>query len=470
MRFFRIFPALIAAATAIVIVGCTFAQQPYFQPQTGGFHGDTRYSNNAEARSMSPPEWGEEPTPLSNPGLTNSPSLPLINQGPAGILPHSIPSQANLSSASTDQSKLKKANSSVYQPVIDPAKIFRDPYQDQGNAPQTQSSGFYRPQSFEEKGYRTEGRINRGIPFDHGEAFDFETKKKQYPPMREILATGRYFAMTEYWLAKPYFNNNSVLSTQSSTFMESFQADHAFESAPRFRFGFESKFGPGAELQYFQFDHNSRPIEFTSTAGVSAQSSVDVVGVASPAILATTGSGQRMRLDQSLEVHSLMFVVFKEVKMPISRVNGMLGTRYASIAQSLQAQLLDAGGNSLGFLNHSTDFRGYGPYFSIEYYRPVGHTKLELFGSAAGSLMLGNRDQFVNQSNVFQSRRVGADEMVTTFDVTTGLQYKKETAENRSYYARLAYLNQVWLNGGTPNSPHDDFGFRGIGFAVGLNR
>ncbi len=442
-------------------------------PATRAFTGDTRNSDSAEARSMSPPHWGEEPTYWKNNTQVTS-NNPLAPRTAPKIAPAPTSNlQGFFSPASTGKSIQKKPSNSLYQHIIDPAFLNSFPpasAADQEQAPGSIRPQFHRPQSLEERGFREYGPMNRGVPINNGQSFDFDDKKKQYPPMSEILRTGRFFGMAETWLMRPSFNNNAVLTTQSAAFAESFQADHAFRTAPKFRAGFESKYGPGAEFQYFQFDHNSRPIEFVSNGALSGTSSVEVIGLNQPVSISAASPGQRLSVEQAIEVHSFQFTVFKEMKLPISRVNGMLGFRNVTIAQELRADLFDSGGNALEFLTNNTKFGGTGPHFGLEYYRPVGHTKLEMFGSASGSLLLGNRSQFVNDSNTFITRRNNADEMVSIFEIMTGVQYKYEYAENRSYYARVAFSNQTWLNAGTPNAPLGDLGFRGLGFSVGFNR
>ncbi|MEZ6095446.1 MAG: Lpg1974 family pore-forming outer membrane protein [Pirellulaceae bacterium] len=445
----------------------------FYPPQSGVLPGDTRGSSSEEARSMSPPHWGAEPQFWTPP--PNSTEVPLPGgEGQPAVLPHDNPENRNTTSASATLPRNSAYRSvldpGVFEPAIEPTQDPMLGYGEKRQPTMGSSTTFFEPQSPYERGFRSDFPLSRGTAYDNGDKFEYETKKKQYPPMKEIIATGRFFGMGEAWLMRPYFNNNTAGRIQGPNFGESFQADHAFETAPRIRLGFESKYGPGAELQLFQFDHNSNPIFMTSDGINQAIASVDAAGFGSPITLATSNAGEQMEISQALEVNSFLFAVFKEAKLPISRINGMMGMRYASIAQEYHARLLDGASNQLATLDNVTDFRGYGPYFGIEYYRPVGHTKLELLASAAGSLLLGNRDQSVNQNGSFVSRRTGIDEVVTTFDVLTGIQYAYHYAENRSYYARLAYQSQVWLNGGAPSSPSDDFGFRGVAFAVGFNR
>jgi hypothetical protein len=135
----------------------------------------------------------------------------------------------------------------------------------------------------------------------------------------------------------------------------------------------------------------------------------------------------------------------------------------------MTAGLFDAGGNQIDSLLHKTDLRVAGPNLGLEYYRPVGHTPFELIGAFNGSLLFGNRDQYV-QTDSFSFNNIGSNEFMTILDFYAGLQYIKNTAERRSWYARLGFTQQVWMGGGTGADPQGDFGLRGVGFAFGLNR
>ena len=114
--------------------------------------------------------------------------------------------------------------------------------------------------------------------------------------------------------------------------------------------------------------------------------------------------------------------------------------------------------------------RAYGPKFGFEYYRPVGHTKLEFITTLGVGILFGQRDQFIGNTVSNDFSRVGADELITTFDLGTGVQYKKLIAENRAFFVRAGFLYQSWLGGGSAIDAQDDFGVRGISFSVGYNR
>ncbi len=306
------------------------------------------------------------------------------------------------------------------------------------------------------------------IQDDYGQKFSFEQKKTQYPPMREILATGRYFGSASALYLRPAFQGNTaiahVLSGQTDTF------DFDYEVAPQFQVGFESKYGPGIELTYWQYDETSNPSTFTSNGIESGTTSAWMNGANQWSRLTADNVGETLTADHVLDVETLGATFFKEVKLPISRVNGKFGFQYVSITQDMQAILTDGGANPIGSLRARSDMRAYGPQLKLEYFRPIGHTKMEFLASFGTAVLFGKRDQFVVNSTNGNLSRIGADEFLTIFDFFAGAQYRKMTAENRCWFARGGFITQSWLNGGTAILPQDDFGLRGLTFSVGLNR
>jgi hypothetical protein len=305
---------------------------------------------------------------------------------------------------------------------------------------------------------------------DYGQEFDFENKKREYPPFSEIMKTGRYFGNAELLYLKPYFQNNTAITVEglNTGFSETF--DFGYDTGNRFLLGFESKYGPGAEINYFQYDHQSRESDFTSSGGFQGESATWMAGPGQWSRLTTVNDGDRLTAVHSLEVQNLGVSFFKDWKLPIAKLGGGFGIQYVSIEQDLQSRLFDVGGVEIGSLSARHELRAFGPKFEFKYFRPVGHTKLDIIGGFSGAVLFGNRDQDVFNSVTLDTSRVGADEFLMIFDVIAGLQYSYQYADNRNFYARISLMSQAWLGGGTAMNPVDNFGFRGVGFAVGFNR
>jgi len=305
---------------------------------------------------------------------------------------------------------------------------------------------------------------------DQGESFDHENKKKEFPPFAEIIATGRFFGSVELAYLRPHFLGNTAISIDGPTFSESIPFEFENETAPKIRAGFESKYGPGFELNYFTLNANSRAISQTFDGLAPVSTIASVTGPNRFSQLSADAIGETLNANHSFEIETIGFNVFKDIAFKVSRIGGRFGFTYANIAQSLESSVTDGGDNILDSLVSTSDFRGFGPQLGIDYYRPMGHTPLEFVTSFSGMGLFGRRDQFVNNTAGLVERRFGADEFVAVLDLTSGIQYKKTIAENRAWFARLAFVHQTWLGGGTAVDPTGDFGMKGVTFGVGYNR
>ena len=304
--------------------------------------------------------------------------------------------------------------------------------------------------------------------------YDFENKKREFPPFSEILATGRYFASIEGQFVKLRFNGTSGIaildqsgatnSTDSTVF------DFDYEFIPNFRFGFESKYGPGAEFDYRMIRTASVVQSFTSGAATSASLRSVLPDVSLSSVISTTAPGQTISGAQTFNLEEYGFSVFKEVQLPVTRLNGQFGFKAVDIDHQVDATVVDAAGTSLQSLNSRSDMRALGPRIRLDYFRPVGHTRLEFLTQAGGSVLFGKRDQRILGQGVDSFRRIGTDEIVTTFEFLTALQIKQRIGENRSVFGRIGYLNQAFNGGGSGFLTNDDFGLRGITFLLGINR
>ena len=320
-------------------------------------------------------------------------------------------------------------------------------------------------------GHRSPEPVNRvnTYPLDDGEKFGFETKKREFPPFPEIIATGRFFYNAELLWVEPNFQGNTAFTSVAANLSESVAFDFDSDFQPRFRFGFESEYGPGVEFTYFNINSNSELASFTSDGAVIGDSSAFTIGRSLPSSIFADAAGDVLTAQHSIDIDSGTVSFFKELKFPVSRVNGNLGFQYVSIEQQLNSNVVSAGG-AIETLNSTTDLRAWGPRANIEYYRPVGHTPLEFVTAFGGAVLFGQRDQLITNSETGFESRLGADEFLTIVDFYVALQYSKTIGENRSFHGRFGFLNQTWIGGGTASFPQGDFGLRGLTFGIGYNR
>ena len=304
--------------------------------------------------------------------------------------------------------------------------------------------------------------------------YDFENKKREFPPFSEILATGKYFAAIEGQFVKPRFNGNSGLAISNSSggtnFTDSQVFDFDFEFIPSFRAGFESKYGPGFEVDYRNLRTASVVQSFTSGAASSASLRAALPDVSLTSVISTMAPGQTLSGAHTFNLESYGFSVFKAVQLPVTRISGSFGFQALDIDHQVDATVVDGAGTVLQSLFTQSDMRAYGPRIRIDYFRPVGHTRLEFLSQAGGSVLFGKRDQRISGQGIDSFQRIGTDEIVTTFEFLTALQIRQRVGENRSMFGRIGFLNQSFNSGGSGFLPQDDFGLRGITVQVGINQ
>jgi hypothetical protein len=323
----------------------------------------------------------------------------------------------------------------------------------------------YRP----DLGHREPNTVFRtGESHDYAPSFDFEKKNAEYPKLGEILKTGRYFGSATALYLKPAFQANTSLFLNQSGVTETF--DFAYKLAPKIQLGFESKYGPGVELEYWGYSDFSRVASFTSDGVETATTSAWMRGANNWSRISAINAGETLTARHRMEVDVVGASFFKEVRLPKARINGKFGFQTAHIIHELTAQVSSAAGVEIGSLRNRSDVRGLGPQFELEYFRPIGHTKLEFLTSASGSVLFGRQTQVIENSNLGNQSRLKADEFVMTFDFFSGAQYRRMFGENRYWFAKTGLLYQAWLHGGTAVLPQDDFGLSGFAISVGLNR
>ena len=299
--------------------------------------------------------------------------------------------------------------------------------------------------------------------------FPFE-KDEQFPSMREILANSVYFAEFDFLLLQPSFGGNTAISSGAGGVLTADPFNFDLEPAFRVAAGYESDFGPGFVLDYFQFDNNSDLASFTIDGTSVGEASVFQLGANALTTLGAFNAGETLNASHSLELHSTSVQAFKAINFARASVTGRFGLQLTSIRQDLEANVTGAGGGVLSRLTGTTEVNAFGPRFGIDYKRRVGHTPLQLISSATGALLFGDRDQNVTNSLTGEASSVGADEFITHIDIFFGLQMRRYRGEKRNTAMRLGFVNQSWIGGGTAIDPNDDFGFQGVSFTLGLNR
>lgn len=297
-----------------------------------------------------------------------------------------------------------------------------------------------------------------------------KNEKKRSPGLPEILNKGRYFAAIEALWMEPHFLGSTALTQTTGTSIVAVPFDFGFSFSPRFTAGFESEMGPGLEFKYWNFNGESDTSSFTSDGVTTGQTSLYLLGPERWTRISADAAGESLSVEHELEAQSFNIAFFKEVEFKVSRINGELGLHYATLSHLLRASVSDAGGGLVGELLGASEFEGFGPMVSIEYFRPIGHTKLEMLGGLQVSLLFGERDQLVQNTATLDFNRFSADELLSGLTGQLGVQYMHHLTEHRTIFARTALEAQHWIGGGTATDPVSDFGIYGLTFGVGVNR
>lgn len=297
-----------------------------------------------------------------------------------------------------------------------------------------------------------------------------KNEKKKSPSLAEILNKGRYFAAVEVLWMEPHFLGSTALTETTGTTIVAEPFDLGFSFSPRFTVGFESEQGPGLEFKYWNINAESGTPTFTSDGVTVGQTSLYLLGPERWSRISADAAGESLAVEHELEAQSFDIEFFKEMEYKVSRLNGILGLHYASLSHLLRAEVSDAGGVEIGELLGESEFEGFGPKIGIEYFRPIGHTKLEMIGGIQVSLLFGELDQTVRNTLTTDFNLFSADELLSGLNAQLGVQYMHHLTEHRTIFARTTFEAQHWIGGGTATDPTSDFGIYGLTFGVGLNR
>jgi hypothetical protein len=236
-----------------------------------------------------------------------------------------------------------------------------------------------------------------------------------------------------------------------------------------FSLGFESQAGLGISVSYWEFDGASETASWTSADVSFHQTIINLGGVLGGRQFAVFELGDTVTVTDALDVQRIEASFFKDIKFKVSRMSGRFGFQWIEINRQTNALNTDDFGRTGGW-EGADQFRGAGPTFGFDYFRPIGHTKIEFLASGDSGLSFGHRDKVVNDTsgNVFQN--VGDDEFLTNLNLFMGAQYVISRGGNRCFYLRSGLDYQAWLGAGNTTASNSDFGLHGFSVTLGYNR
>ncbi len=293
--------------------------------------------------------------------------------------------------------------------------------------------------------------------------------KTDSPSLKEILRTGRYFGSANLSFLKPVLQGDLAFQTTGAAGQFQNKFDYNYSTASQFNFGFESKAGPGVSINYWEFDGTSEASSWVSPDISMGETIVDLGGVLNGIQLSDFDLNDTVTVNDLLDVQSLEASFFKEVKFKISRMGGRVGFQWVDIERQTNAVLAVDGGTTIEWAG-KTQFQGAGPTFGLDYFRPIGHTKIEFLARGDLGLIFGQRDKVLIDSAGAVFQNLGDDEFLTNLNMFLGAQYVISRGGNRCFYLRSGLDYRAWLGADNTTASNSDFGLRGFSLTLGYNR
>ena len=302
-----------------------------------------------------------------------------------------------------------------------------------------------------------------------GSGYECDTGKSNTPTLEEIFRTGRYFGSANLSFLKPVLQGDIALDASGSAgqFQDNFEYDYS--SASQFRFGFESQAGPGARVSYWEFDGASDTSNWTSADASLGETIVDLGGVLGGRQFSAVGLNDTVTVADALDVQSIEASFFKDIKFKVSRMGGRFGFQWVEVKRQTNAFLTDVSGSTVSWEGEDR-FQGVGPTFGFDYFRPIGHTKIEFLATGDFGLIFGHRDKVVKDTSGFVFQNIGDDEFLTNLNLFMGAQYVISRGGNRSFYLRTGLDYQAWLGMNHTTASNSNLGLRGFSLTFGYNR
>lgn len=280
-----------------------------------------------------------------------------------------------------------------------------------------------------------------------------------------------YFGRYDALLGLPYASDThpgALVRDGSYSRAEPFDYDLVFAS--RFTAGFESTKGPGGMLEYFHLNANSNPLAISPATGTTTIQGV--MNLPSATIINNSLLGGRMDAGADQEISSIRVEAFKRIYWPVSTLSGGFGLNYSNIDQNVYYANFSSPTSTTasGTLLGERGFEGLGPTFSLNYYRPIGHTHIAAIGGIYSGILFGSDDWSVSRNGglLYENH---STRVMTQVNVHLGAEYSRSFGCNNDHrwFVRTTVEAQNWLNMGSFQSVNSDFGFASGNFSIGVS-
>ncbi len=302
------------------------------------------------------------------------------------------------------------------------------------------------------------------------------------------------------YILKPYINNNTAFIITSGVGTATpVQSDEdfnwSFHAAPAAWLGWSSRCGFGFRARYFQFDNDSDDASATLTAaaartttieppaGLSPLVGIPPRGLQSPGVFLSGGLGEDLLTAGSdLQIRTIDGEATYAYESCHFGLLITVGGRFMHMHQNYHAALVNVplpGFSEISTLNANHNFEGGGPTTSWTARWQIGHSGLAIFGTARGSLLIGNSHQTAvftetivdpiagNQIN--QATNTANDNVVIPIgELEGGLEYSRPLGRTR-LFVRGAAVNQTYFDAGSSSSKDGNLSLFGAQVSVGFN-
>jgi hypothetical protein len=301
---------------------------------------------------------------------------------------------------------------------------------------------------------------------------DPKARTAGYDSLRATLNNGFWFAGFDILYLEPMFRSNNAFTTSEGSFATAQPVDFGFEVSYRLNFGFQTNAGPAGRVTWWRLNSFSSLNEVFIGNGRTAVTTIDLGDTGTQVRLGEMASdGSRLTVRQQIKFDSTEITLYKDQVNPVSRMRGNLSLRHISLQQNLFAGLDDPAAGSQQIRNNN-DYEGLGPKLGIEYFRPIGHTDLELQSGMSGSILFGRREQLFDAAgpDPLRFQQAGKVEPLSIFELYIGVQWNIEVATCRHLFFRTALESQLWAGSESALGVEENLGLYGISCGFGLTR
>lgn len=293
-----------------------------------------------------------------------------------------------------------------------------------------------------------------------------------YDSIQAVLNNGFWFGGVDFLYLEPTFQENNAFTIVQGTQSSADHVDFGFDVSYKGYFGFETNAGPAFKASFWRLNNYSAINDISIGPGQTVTTRIDLGDSDNQYLLGPGASpGSRLTVQQQMKINSTELMIYKDQKNPVSRVRGNIGLRHISLQQLLFAGLDDPVAGSQVVRNFN-DYFGAGPKIGIEYFRPIGHTDLELQSGFFGSLLFGRRDQIFDAAGTtpWRFEQTGKVETVSIFEMYVGVQWNIQVSKCQHVFVRTALESQLWAGSDTALDIGSDFGLYGMTFGFGITR